>query len=66
MNTPKDDYRINTVKGPGAKQAGSGTIAFQRAGAGGRFVIKGKTANGARIDATFICERISSLEAVGG
>jgi hypothetical protein len=64
INTRKGDYRIGTVKG--AKQEGSGTIAFHKAGAGGRFVIKGKAANGASIDATFTCERLNSLEAVGG
>ena len=65
MSTPKNEYRIETVKGA-PEQKGSGTIAFEKAGAGGRFVIKGKTDKGQAIAATFTCERITSLEAVGG
>jgi hypothetical protein len=65
LSTRKGKYSIQTVKSA-PEQSGSGTIVFEKAGAGGRFVIKGKTAEAQTVDATFTCERITPLEAVGG
>lgn len=57
-------HRIDTVKG--SKALGSGTVSVQPQGAGARFDIDGRAADGATIRGTVSCPRLGGIEAVGG
>lgn len=57
-------YRVETVKG--TKTSGEGTVQITKRGAGGRFDIDAKTADGATIRGSIDCEKFSAPMAVGG
>lgn len=57
-------HNISTVKG--ARLEGSGRGTFQPTAEGGRFLIAGKTQNGAPLQATIECARFDGIAAEGG
>ena len=61
-----ESHQIDTVKGGGKKEVGSGTVSVQRKGMGGRFTIGGKDADGAAIRGTIECARFAAPNAVAG
>lgn len=57
-------HQIRTVRG--GRLEGSGRSTFQPTALGGRFVITGKAADGAALQATIECARFGSIHAEGG
>jgi hypothetical protein len=57
-------HRIDTVRG--GETAGSGSVALHREGAGARFEITGRDAEGANINASVQCTRFTAPVAEGG
>lgn len=64
VNTGSASHHVSTVKG--GKLAGGGTITMQPKGAGGRFDISGKSADGKAIRGTIECDRFTPAMAEGG
>jgi hypothetical protein len=57
-------HRISTLQG--GKREGEGSATVESAGAGGRIVIQGRDAKGARIQAAIECKVFGGIEAEGG
>lgn len=57
-------HRISTLQG--GKREGEGSATVESAGEGGRIVIQGRDAKGARVQATIECKAFSGIEAEGG
>ncbi len=64
VSTGNKTQRIATVKA--TKTAGTGTVQLTKNGAGGRFELRGTTAEGAEVRGSIACDKFAAPMAVGG